>query len=272
MSARRLRVAAAEAACVALASVVVVPFLMIAVNSLKDIREAALFRLSLPSKWMWSNYAKVLAESGIARGFANSIGLAAAVVAVTDLCAALAAFVIQRRGGALRYLYYLFFLGLIAPVAIVPTIRLMMDLGIHNTYHGIVLYYAATVMPFSVFVLTGFMKSLPRELDEAALMEGCGHLRLFFGIIAPLIGPALVTVTIVVATAVWDDFMGPFYLISDSRKWTIILKIFSFMSQYQTEWGLVFAFMMMVLAPVLAVYLLLQRYIIEGLTAGSLKG
>ena len=245
---------------------------MIVVNSLKDTREAALFRLSLPSQWMWGNYAKVLSESGIARGFANSIGLAAAVVLVDDLFASLAAFVIQRRSRALRYLYYLFFLGLIAPVAIVPTIRLMMDLRIHNTYPGIVLYYAATTLPFSVFVLTGFMKSLPRELDEAALMEGCGYLRLFFQIIAPLIGPALVTVTIVAATAVWDDFMGPFYLISDSRKWTIILKIFSFMSQYQTEWGLVFAFMMLVLAPVLAVYLLLQRYIIDGLTAGSLKG
>jgi raffinose/stachyose/melibiose transport system permease protein len=272
VTAARLRLRAVEAACVALAAAVVVPFLMIAVNSLKDIREAALFRLTLPTKWMWSNYVQVLSESGIARGFANSVGLATAVVVVDDLLAALAAFVIQRRKGALRYLYYLFFLGLIAPVAIVPTIRLMMDLRIHNTYTGIVLYYAATVLPFSVFVLTGFMKSLPRELDEAALMEGCGYLRLFFRIIAPLIGPAVVTVTIVAATAVWDDFLGPFYLISDSRKWTIILKIFSFMSQYQTEWGLVFAFMMLVLAPVLAVYLLLQRYIIDGLTAGSLKG
>ncbi len=268
----RLLVLFVEILCVSLAAAVIVPFFMIAVNSLKGVREAALFGLSLPSKWMWSNYAKVLSESGILRGFANSIGLAAAVVLVDDVFAALAAFVIQRRRGALRLLYYLFFLGLIAPVAIVPTIRLMMDLRIHNTYPGIVLYYTATVLPFSVFVLTGFMKSLPRELDEAALMEGCGYARLFFRIIVPLIVSALVTVTIVVTTAVWDDFMGPFYLISDSRKWTIMLKIFSFMSQYETQWGLVFAFMMMVLAPVLAVYLALQRYIIEGLTAGSLKG
>ncbi len=268
----RLLTALVEMLCLALAVAVVVPFLMIALNSLKGVREAALFGLSLPSKWMWSNYGKVLSESGILRGFANSIGLAAAVVLVDDVFAALAAFVIQRRRGALRFLYYLFFLGLIAPVAIVPTIRLMMDLRIHNTYPGIVLYYTATVLPFSVFVLTGFMKSLPRELDEAALMEGCGYARLFFRIIVPLIVSALVTVTIVVTTAVWDDFMGPFYLISDSRKWTIMLKIFSFMSQYETQWGLVFAFMMMVLAPVLIVYLALQRYIIEGLTAGSLKG
>ncbi len=185
----RASILAVEAACVALASLVVVPFLMIAINALKDTREAALFGLSLPSRWIWSNYAKVLSEPGIARGFANSIGLAAAVVLVDNLFASLAAFVIQRRSAALRTLYYLFFLGLIAPVAIVPTIRLMMDLRIHNTYLGIVLYYAATTLPFSVFVLTGFMKSLPRELDEAALMEGSGYLRLFFRIVAPLIVP-----------------------------------------------------------------------------------
>jgi raffinose/stachyose/melibiose transport system permease protein len=268
----RLAALAVELLCVALAAAVIVPFLMICINSLKDTRESALFGLSLPTRWVFANYAKVLAQSGVLRSFANSLGLCAAVVLVDNVCAALAAFVIQRRRGALRHVYYLFFLGLIAPVAIVPTIRLMMDLHVHNTYTGIVLYYAATVLPFSVFVLTGFMKSLPREIDEAALIEGCTYLRLFFQIIVPLIVSALVTVTIVVTTAVWDDFMGPFYLISDSRKWTIMIKIFSFMSMYQTEWGLVFAFMVLVMAPVLTVYLLLQRAIIDGLTAGSLKG
>jgi raffinose/stachyose/melibiose transport system permease protein len=272
---RRLRVSTllTQVLAVALASLIVIPFVMICLNSLKGIREAALFRLSLPTVWVWGNYLTVLRQSGIVRGFANSFLICAFVVLLDDLFAAMAAFVIQRRRtGALRGLYYLFFLGLVAPVSIIPTIRLMMQLRIHNTYPGIVLYYTATVLPFSVFLLTGFMKSVPRELDEAALMEGSSYARLFFQIILPLIVSALITVTIVVTSAVWNDFFGPFYLISDSRKWTIILKIFSFMSQYQTDWGLVFAFMFLVISPILLVYFLLQRYIIDGLTAGSLKG
>ncbi len=259
--------------CILLASIVIVPFLMICINSLKDIREAALFKLSLPSQWKWSNYKVVISQAHILRGFRNSIILCFFTVLLDALIASMAAFVIQRRKSrTVRGLYYLFILGLIVPVSIIPTIKLMMDLHIHNTYMGIVLYYTATVMPFSIFLLTGFMKSVPKELDEAALVEGCSLFRLFFRIIVPLITPALITVTIVVTSAVWNDFFGPFYLISDSRKWTIILKIFSFMSQYQTHWGLVFAFMVLVITPVLIVYFILQKYIIAGLTAGSLKG
>jgi raffinose/stachyose/melibiose transport system permease protein len=246
---------------------------MILVNSVKDIREAALFQLSLPSKWAWENYRVVVTQSHILRGFKNSFILCVFVVVLDCLCASMAAFGIQRRWvKSRRAAYYLFILGLIVPVSIIPTIKLMMDLRIHNTYPGIILYYTATVMPFSVFLFTGFMKSVPREIDEAALVEGCRSLRLYFQIIVPMLIPALVTVTIVVTAAVWNDFFAPFYLISDSRKWTIILKVFSFISQYQTNWGLVFAFMVLVISPVLIIYLLLQNYIISGLTAGSLKG
>ena len=256
-----------------LACIIIIPFLMICINSLKDVREAALFKLSLPSKWMWNNYKAVASQAHVLRGFRNSLILCFFTVLLDALIASMAAFAIQRRKGrSVRGFYYLFILGLIVPVSIIPTIKLMMDLHIHNTYLGIILYYTATVMPFSVFLLTGFMKSVPKELDEAALVEGCSFFRLFFQIIVPLITPALITVTIVVTSAVWNDFFGPFYLISDSRKWTIILKIFSFMSQYQTHWGLVFAFMVLVITPILIIYFLLQKYIIAGLTAGSIKG
>lgn len=255
------------------AAVIVVPFLVIVLNSLKNVRESALFALSLPTAWQWDNYRTVLSRARIGRGFANSLLISAFTVVLTALTASLAAFVIQRRDSRpLRFAYYLFILGLIVPVSIIPTIRLMMQLKIHNTYPGIVLYYTAVQLPFSLFVLTGYLKSLPRELDEAVVMEGGGAWRLFGSVVVPLIMPALVTVTIVVVSNVWNDFFGPFYLISDSRKWTIILQVFSFVSQYQTNWGLVFAFMVLVIAPVLVIYLLLQRAIIEGLTAGSVKG
>jgi raffinose/stachyose/melibiose transport system permease protein len=254
------------------AAIVIIPFLMILINSFKGVREAALFQLSLPTEWVFSNYKTVLQQSRIVRGFTNSFIICSSVVVIDCLFGAMAAFLIQRRGRGLKHLYTLFILGLILPVSIIPTIKLMMQMGIHNTYPGIILYYTATVLPFTVFLLTGFMKSIPREMDEAALVEGSSYFWLFFRIITPLITPALITVTIVVTVNVWNDFFGPFYLISDSRKWTIILQIFSFMSQYQTNWGLVFAFMVLVVSPILIVYLILQKHILAGLTAGSVKG
>ena len=261
-----------QIAAILIAAIVIIPFLMILLNSFKGIREAALFRLSLPTEWVFSNYVKVLSTSHIARGFANSLFICGSVVVLGNLFGAMAAFLIQRRGGRLKLLYTTFILGLILPVSIIPTIKLMMQLGIHNTYLGIILFYTATALPFTVFLLTGFLKSIPREMDEAALVEGSSFFRLFFQIIMPLISPALITVTIVVTVNTWNDFFAPFYLISDSRKWTIILQIFSFMSQYQTNWGLVFAFMVIVVSPVLIVYLVLQKQILAGLTAGSVKG
>ena len=274
MIGKRMRIStwAIQIGAIAVAAIVVIPFLMILINSFKGVREAALFNLSLPSEWMFSNYTEVLTRSRIGRGFMNSLIICFSVVIVDNLFGAMAAFLIQRRGSWLKHFYTMFILGLILPVSIIPTIKLMMDLQIHNTYPGIILYYTATVLPFTVFLLTGFMKSIPREMDEAALVEGSSFAGLFARIILPLISPALITVTIVVTVNVWNDFFGPFYLISDTKKWTIILQIFSFMSQYETNWGLVFAFMVVVVSPVLIVYLLLQRYILAGLTAGAVKG
>ncbi|WP_248927025.1 carbohydrate ABC transporter permease [Paenibacillus hamazuiensis] len=262
-----------ELAAVLLACCVIVPFAMICIGSVKNVREAALFSLSLPTEWAFGNYAEVVKAAHIGRGFFNSFFISGLVVLSVAVCASMAAFVIQRRNDRLlRAVYYLFIMGLIVPASIIPTIKLMMDLHIHNTYPGIVLYYTSVLLPFSVFLLTGFMKSVPRELDESAVIDGCGFFRLYVSIVLPLLISVLVTVTIVVMMAVWNDFFGPFYLITDSTKWTIILSVYSFVTQYNTNWGLVFAFMVMVISPVLVIYLFLQKYIIEGLTAGSLKG
>lgn len=259
--------------CAALSLLVLTPVAMIAVNSLKNSRESALFGLNLPKDFVWKNYAFVLSKPAVIRGFLNTILIAVAAVLVTNVSAAMAAYIIQRRPGKLsRAVYYTFLLGLVIPVSIIPTIRLMMNLHLHNTYQGIILYFIAVNLPFTIFLFAGFMSSVPKEMDEAAMMEGCGRLRMFFQIILPLLSTVFVTSTIVVAIAVWDDFLGPFYLISDYKKWTIVLNIYSFVSQYETNWGVVFAFLMLVMAPILALYFALQRHIISGVTAGSVKG
>ncbi|RED76452.1 carbohydrate ABC transporter permease [Cohnella phaseoli] len=255
------------------ALVILIPFYMILVNSFKGVRESALFGMGLPSEWLFSNYEKVFEQGNILRGFKNSFLLAGLTVFCVNLFASMAAFVIQRRDDRLmRGLYLTFIIGLIVPVSIVPTIRLMDILGVKGTYFSMVMYYTAVLLPFSVFLLVGFMKQIPRELDEAAQIEGAGFFRLYARIILPLLITVLVTVSIVVIVSVWNDFFGPFYLVTDSTKWTIVLQIFNFVSLYNTNWGVVFAFMVIVVLPVMLVYLLLQRYIIDGLTAGSVKG
>lgn len=259
--------------CVVFALVIVVPFLIIVVNSFKGAREAALFTLTLPETFMLDNYRTVLGTARLARGFTNSIVISVSTVVITNLIACMAAFVIQRRGGTLhRIIYLMFIMGLIVPISIIPTIRLLMQLRLHNTYPGIILYYVAINLPFTVFLFTGFMKAIPRELDESVLIDGGSYFRLFAQIIMPLLSTTLVTATIVVMINVWNDFMGPFYLISDSRKWTVMLNIFSFISMYQTHWGAVFAFMVLVVSPLIIIYFIMQKRIINGLTAGSLKG
>lgn len=273
MISRRGTLIVLEIVAICFALMILVPFIMILVNSFKGIRESALFGLSLPSEWQFSNYKEVFGQAHILRGFKNSFLISGLVVVCVNLFASMAAFIIQRRNDRfLRGAYYMFIMGLIVPVSIVPTIKLMGDLHIRGTYFSLIMYYTAVLLPFAVFLLVGFMKSIPRELDEAALIEGCGFFRLYLQIILPLLITVLVTVTIVVMVSVWNDFFGPFYLMTDSTKWTIVLQIFNFVTMYSTNWGVVFAFMVIVISPILIIYLLLQRYIIDGLTAGSLKG
>lgn len=270
---RRGRLIILELFAFALALIILIPFFMILINSFKGIRESALFGLDLPTKWLFSNYKEVFEQSNILRGFKNSFLISGLVVISVNLFASMAAFVIQRRDDRfMRGAFFTFVMGLIVPVSIVPTIKLMGDLHIKGTYFSLIMYYTAVLLPFAVFLLVGFMKSIPRELDEAALLEGCSYFRLYFQMILPLLMTVLVTVTIVVLVSVWNDFFGPFYLMTDSTKWTIVLQVFNFVTLYSTNWGVVFAFMVMVVSPVLIIYLFLQRYIIDGLTAGSLKG
>jgi len=269
----RLRRVVLELILVLLTLVVVIPFYMIVVDSFKNQREAAQFGLGLPSVAQLSNYREVLASGGILKGYINSLIVAAFSLTLVSITAALAAFSIQRNGTRLtNTIYYFFVVGLVIPVAIVPTIKLMMTLRVHNTYVGMILYYSAVLLPFAVFLLTGYLKTLPRELDESAGLDGCRPLRIFTTIVLPLMQPALVTSCLLTIMTIWNDFLGPFYLLSDSDKWTVTVTVFAYIGKFNTNWGSVFADITIVIVPILVFYFLLQRYIVEGMTAGALKG
>ena len=132
--------------------------------------------------------------------------------------------------------------------------------------------YISMQLPFSIFLIYGFIETIPRELDEAATMDGCSPLRLFFSVILPLLTPVLVTSGILNFLGVWSDFLFPLYYLNDSDNWPMTLAIYNFFGRFNTQWNLVSANILLNIIPVIVVYLLGQRYILSGMTSGAVKG
>jgi raffinose/stachyose/melibiose transport system permease protein len=256
-----------------LSIIVLAPFWMMLIGSVKDTRESAVPSMSLPSTWHFENYAIVFQRGEIGRALYNSILITGFSVVLTVLVSAAAALYLARvntRGT--RLVYNSFSLGLIAPLSMIPTIKLMQFLQINNTYVSVILLMCALNIPLTVFLCTGFVKSIPRELDEASALDGCTSFSLLRRVILPLMLPVVMTSAIIVFMGVWNSFMIPLYFLNNSSKWTLPLTVYNFFGQYSRDWNLVFADLVITSLPVLAFYLVAQRYIISGMTAGAVKG
>ena len=155
---------------------------------------------------------------------------------------------------------------------IVPTIKLLQVLGIHGTYLGIILFYSGVFLPFAVLLISGFVKSVPREIDESAMIDGCRPFHIFVRIVFPLLKPVFATSFVLTFMYVWNDFKYPLYLLRTSRMWTLQMSVFNFTSAYGNLWNYVFADLIMASLPVIIVYFLAQNFVISGLTAGAIKG
>lgn len=256
-----------------LSLVVIVPVWMLIVNSFKDPGEAATFSLKIPSVWKFSNYMNVFIEGKLLRGFLNSSLISFSSVFIVLFTGALASYTISRRNNRITdIIFTIFLLGLICPPQIVPTIKLMQTLGLQGTYIGIILFYSAHFLPFVILLISGFVKSVPREIDEAAMIDGCRPLHIFLRIIFPILTPIFVTTFVLILMFVWNDFHYPLYLLNNSKMWTMPLTVFNFTSAYGNFWNYVFANLIMTSLPVVIVYIIAQKYIISGLTAGAIKG
>jgi len=256
-----------------IAITVLVPFWMMLIGSLKDARESAVPTVSLPTTWHFENYLLVFQRADIGRALYNSLLTTVLSVVLTVVVSAAAALYIARvntRGT--RLIYNAFSIGLIAPVSMIPTIKLMQFLQIANTFGSVILLFCALNIPLTVFLCTGFVKSIPRELDEASALDGCTSFGLLRRVIFPLMVPVVMTCAIIVFMGVWNSFMIPLYFLNNSAKWTLPLTVYNFFGQYSRDWNLVFADLVITSLPVIAFYLAAQRYIISGMTAGAVKG
>lgn len=262
-----------EAVMLLLSLIVLVPVLIMVLGSFKTSAEVLDFSLALPKQWMFENYRTVFEQGNLSRAFFNSVLITGVSAIVNIVTTSAAAFVLARRDTKWSNMLYLFFfMGLIAPMTIITTIRVAQWVGFYGSISSVILIYASLNTAFSVFLYSGFIKSIPKVLDEVAFLEGAGTFSVFFRIIIPLILPVNATVAIMVFMSVWNDITIPIYFLTDSSNWTMPLSVYNFYGKFSRDWNLIFADLVLTSLPVFILYMFAQKYIVGGLTAGAVKG
>jgi raffinose/stachyose/melibiose transport system permease protein len=273
MKAKHLQRIGANLAAVVVSLIVFLPVYLVVVNALKSKAEASSMGIALPTTLHWENFATVIERGKLLQTFFNSMLYSTASTAIGVLLAALAAYVFSRNRTRLnKFLYFFVIMGIAMPMNFFTLTKVMQVTQLINTRPGIIILYAATQIPFSVFLIYGFVAALPRELDEAAIVDGCGPFRLFFSIIFPLLTPVLVTTAVLNFLGSWNEFLLPLYYLNSSANWPMTLAVYNFFGQFQSDWSLVSADILLTILPVIAIYLIGQRFIVSGMVSGAVKG
>jgi raffinose/stachyose/melibiose transport system permease protein len=274
---KTLRRISAEGVALLIAGVVfLVPFSFMVLTAVKDQVQAADLDFAWPANWpIVENFVAVVSARDyvLLRAYANSIVLTVSSVALIVVCAAMAGFVLQRRAGRMGALAnFLVLSGLIIPPAIVPTIWLLQAIGLFKTLPGLVLVEVAFSLSFAVLLFRAFIAAIPRELDEAALIDGCTGLTLFFKVIFPLLRPVTITVILTTSVTIFNDFVNPLYFLPGDDNATVQVTLYNFQSQYSTQWNLLFMDIVLITIPPLLAFIFFNRKIVSGMTAGAIKG
>lgn len=259
------------------AVIVIFPMVWLVYSSFKTDQEIFFEPWALPAALQWNNFERAWVEVHIGQYFINSIRVVIPSLILTLIVSAMAAYILARfRFPGNRVIFYLFLAGLLFPIfmALVPLFFLSRDLGMLNTFHGLILVYTAYSLPFTIFFLTGFFKTLPSELHEAALIDGANEYQVFFRVMLPLSQPGLVTMGIFNFLGMWNQFILPLVLMTDRNSY-VLPQGLSFMlhqQYYQNDWSALFAAVTLIMVPTLVVYILFQNRIQKGVTVGALKG
>jgi raffinose/stachyose/melibiose transport system permease protein len=242
----------------------------------KTSQEASLFHFSWPTQFqLFDNIRDVLQYNNNRMVLAlwNSTILTVGSVTLIVFLSALAAYIMQRRPSRMTSIVSAVMLaGLVIPPAVVPTIFLLQQLSLYKTLIGMIFIEVAYGLPFAVLIFRAFVGSIPRELDEAAVIDGASPLRVFFQIILPLLRSAMITIIVVQSVAVYNDFAGPLYFLPGAQNVTVQLTLFSYISQFVSSYNLLFANAVVITIPALIMFLFFQRQIVAGATAGAVKG
>ncbi|MFC4338042.1 carbohydrate ABC transporter permease [Salininema proteolyticum] len=259
------------------AALVIIPVVWVVIGSLKTSREIAADPLGLPDAPQWVNYLNAWTNGNIGHYFLNTVQIMAFSVTGTMLLGAMAAYVIARYSfPGSRLLYFLFAGGMMFPVflALFPLFKTLDNVALLNTYTGLTLVYIAYSLPFTVFFLTAFFRTLPTGVAEAAMIDGAGHYRLFFQVMLPMARPGLVAITIFNIIGQWNQFLLPLVLLNRNPDDAVIsqgLANLALRQGYEGDPGALFAGTVLASVPIFLAYIFFQRQIQAGLTAGAIK-
>jgi len=272
----RIRVTPAKIAGYAvltlLALLYLIPLAFVFFVSLMSSRQFVTDVASLPNPVLWSNYPDAFAKGQFNLYFVNSLIYTSSVVIGTLTIATLASYPIARAHVRSSNLFYLLFLsGILLPAGIIPQFFVLQQLGLYDTKIGYILLWMSRV-PLPIFVISGFIRSIPTELDDAAAIDGCPYIEYVFRVIVPLLKPALAVVGLIIAIRVWNDIIGPVIFLPTAVNKPISAGLLQFFNEFTAEQTLIAAAIGITAAPLVLLYLFTQRYIIAGMTSGAIKG
>lgn len=269
---------AANLLLLAWTAMVLYPLLWTLLSALKNNQQFMLNKpWSLPElPLLWSNFSYVWTKYGFSSFFVNSAVVTIASVLLSILLSATSAYVLARFAvKAGRALYYTYLSAMMIPMilGLIPLFFLLHDLGLINSLLGLIIVYTASALPFGIFVLVSFFQALPRELEEAAYIDGAGYSRTFISIMLPLARSGIISIGIMNGLNIWNEYIMGTVFINDPSLYTLPVGIAVMQTemQYRTEWGPLFAGLLLSIIPVIIVYMAFQRQIAEGVTAGAVK-
>ncbi len=250
------------------------PIFMIVMNSFKPFKEMFLSFLSFPKSLYLDNYITAFHSAGFVRKVLNNLLLTFITVVGVILCGSLAGYKLSRDKSRLSgFFYMLFTVPFLIPfyTYMIPLVKQMTKLGLMNHLYGLALVSIST-SSFAVFMFHGFAKGIPAELDEAARIDGCSELGLFFRVIFPLLKPVVSSVAVLYSIWTWNDFLLPFLILTDSERQTITISVYQMFGKYGSEWDVITATLVLASLPMVILYLCLQKYVVSGIVAGAVKG
>lgn len=263
-----------QAFLLANAVVMLAPLVLMVVSAFKTNAELFASPFTWPESWSLANLRQVWAETSFVRYLINSVLVTGAAVLVILVCGTMAAYALARyRFRGAGTLLALFVAGLVVPLklAVIPLFVELDGLGLLDSRAGLVLVYAAMGLPSAVFILAGFLRALPGELEQAARIDGASELRIMLQVMLPLARPAMAIAAIQNAVPIWNDFFFPLVFITTDARKTLPQGLTVFMGEYNTEWGVLFTGLTLASAPIVLLYLAMSRQFIAGLTEGSAR-
>lgn len=255
--------------------VFIVPFYFMLANSFKTEKDANLLNMQWPMVIHLENYTEVFSKANyqLVTAFRNSLILTLFTVLGLIITGAMAGYVIQRRHDkTMNIIQWLIMLGLMIPASILPTINLLQRMHIYKTMFGMVLIEIALQMPFTIMLFRGYMASIPKELEEAARIDGCNNFQIFWHIINPLLKPIRATVIILTAVNTFNDFTNPLYFLPGAENATVQLTLYNYKGQFKSSYNLLFADIILITIPMLILFLIFNKKIVDGMVSGSVKG